>query len=199
MRELTRWLQARRESHRTNAMAFDECLYSTYSYDLVEQSRDAAHSGIIAPADHTPQAPSQLKTGDLLGIDSLGESAIHQEVEAEVDGSESNNGASTTTLVEINGEGEGAGSPTEEEMAKLREREKQRREEARQRRRERFAVPGMVPEVFFMEYGTVVIWGMTMTEEKRLLRELRRFEVEKLAPEDIESEDLNWYLADYSR
>lgn len=40
---------------------------------------------------------------------------------------------------------------------------------------------------------------MSQTEEKRLLREIRRFEVERLAPEDIESEDLNWYLADYSR
>ncbi|CCV00313.1 unnamed protein product [Malassezia sympodialis ATCC 42132] len=45
----------------------------------------------------------------------------------------------------------------------------------------------------------VVIWGMSQTEEKRLLREIRRFEVERLAHEDIESEDLNWYLADYSR
>jgi len=40
---------------------------------------------------------------------------------------------------------------------------------------------------------------MSQTEEKRLLREIRRFEVERLAHEDIESEDLNWYLADYSR
>ena len=50
-----------------------------------------------------------------------------------------------------------------------------------------------------MEYGTIVVWGMSLAEEKRLLRELRKFEVERLAPEDVESEDLNWYLADYSR
>lgn len=40
---------------------------------------------------------------------------------------------------------------------------------------------------------------MSHAEEKRFLRELRKFEVERLAPEDVESEDLNWYLADYSR
>ena len=50
-----------------------------------------------------------------------------------------------------------------------------------------------------MEYGTVVIWGMSLTEEKRMLRELRKFEVERLAAEDVECEDLSWYLADYSR
>lgn len=56
-----------------------------------------------------------------------------------------------------------------------------------------------MPEIFIMEYGTIVIWGMSQTEEKRLLREIRKFEVERLAVEDVESEDLNWYLADYSR
>ena len=50
-----------------------------------------------------------------------------------------------------------------------------------------------------MEYGTVVICGVSLTEEKRMLRELRKFEVERLAAEDVECEDLSWYLADYSR
>ena len=47
--------------------------------------------------------------------------------------------------------------------------------------------------------AAIVIWGMSSTEEKRLLREIRKFEVERLAPEDVECEDLSWYLADYSR
>jgi len=47
--------------------------------------------------------------------------------------------------------------------------------------------------------AAIVIWGMSLTEEKRLLREIRKFEVERLAPEDFECEDLSWYLADYSR
>lgn len=54
-------------------------------------------------------------------------------------------------------------------------------------------------DLLLCTFTAVVIWGMTLAEEKRLLRELRRFEVEKLAPEDVESEDLTWYLADYSR
>jgi len=56
-----------------------------------------------------------------------------------------------------------------------------------------------VPDVFVFEYGTVVIWGMTEREEKRLLASLRKFEVEKLSLEDIEMEDLNFYYASYSR
>ncbi|KAF8801104.1 DUF155-domain-containing protein [Phlegmacium glaucopus] len=54
-------------------------------------------------------------------------------------------------------------------------------------------------EIFMFEYGTVVIWGMTEQQEKRFLSSIKRFEVEKLAPEDVEMEDLNYYYANYSR
>jgi uncharacterized Rmd1/YagE family protein len=54
-------------------------------------------------------------------------------------------------------------------------------------------------EIFLFSYGTVVIWGMTEQQEKRFLSSLKRFEVEKLAAQDIEMEDLNFYYANYSR
>ena len=49
------------------------------------------------------------------------------------------------------------------------------------------------PEVFLFGYGTVVIWGMSLREEQRFLREIARFEVEKLAKADIQTEDFNFY------
>ncbi|GAB1522365.1 sporulation protein rmd1 [Rhizoctonia solani] len=55
------------------------------------------------------------------------------------------------------------------------------------------------PEVFLFAYGTVVLWGMTEAQERRFLTSLKRFEVEKLAPDDVEKEDLNYYYANYSR
>ncbi|KAH8115944.1 DUF155-domain-containing protein [Phellopilus nigrolimitatus] len=58
---------------------------------------------------------------------------------------------------------------------------------------------GTHAEIFMFEYGTVVIWGMTEAEEKRFLSSIKRFEVERLAPDDIEMEDLNYYYANYSR
>ncbi|EJD05487.1 DUF155-domain-containing protein [Fomitiporia mediterranea MF3/22] len=54
-------------------------------------------------------------------------------------------------------------------------------------------------EIFMFEYGTVVIWGMSEAEEKRFLSSIKRFEVERLPPEDMEMEDLNYYYANYSR
>ncbi|KAH9171066.1 DUF155-domain-containing protein [Lactarius sanguifluus] len=54
-------------------------------------------------------------------------------------------------------------------------------------------------EIFLFSYGTVVIWGMTEQQERRFLSSLKRFEVEKLASQDVEMEDLNFYYANYSR
>ncbi|KAF6747157.1 hypothetical protein DFP72DRAFT_822142 [Ephemerocybe angulata] len=54
-------------------------------------------------------------------------------------------------------------------------------------------------EIFMFSYGTIVIWGMTEAQEKRFLSSIRRFEVGRLAPEDVEMEDLNYYYANYSR
>ncbi|EAQ91237.1 hypothetical protein CHGG_03172 [Chaetomium globosum CBS 148.51] len=49
------------------------------------------------------------------------------------------------------------------------------------------------PEVFLFEYGVVVIWGMSAAQEQRFLKELSKFEVEKLAPDDVETEKFNFY------
>jgi len=256
MRELTKWLQARRETHQTNVMTFDECIYTTYSYARMDAFRQAAlhqqqqhhghnhhassrhaNGGVFSnPGIRRPSASGQgqghaqgPKTGDLLGVPEL-----HSRAEADAmddAAASASPSASATTVTpakweavarandveaaavaaEANagygvgadghapgGGGEGRGDGLMQDgdgggsgLNALAQR--------KQRREDRFSVHGNVPEIFLMEYGTVVIWGMTLAEEKRLLRELKRFEVEKLAPEDIESEDLNWYLADYSR
>lgn len=49
-------------------------------------------------------------------------------------------------------------------------------------------------DVFIFEYGVVVFWGFTESEERRFLKELDRFENEKLADEDIQVEEFNYYI-----
>ncbi|KAI0634861.1 DUF155-domain-containing protein [Trametes polyzona] len=67
------------------------------------------------------------------------------------------------------------------------------------KKKSKFADTPTEAEIFIFEYGTVVIWGMTEAQEKRFLSSLKRFEVERLAPQDVEMEDLNFYYASYSR
>ncbi|QDS74797.1 hypothetical protein FKW77_002147 [Venturia effusa] len=49
------------------------------------------------------------------------------------------------------------------------------------------------PEVFLFSYGTLVIWGMTLQQELRFLKEIAKFEVEKLDKDDVQTEDFNFY------
>ncbi|ATY60487.1 sporulation RMD1 [Cordyceps militaris] len=49
------------------------------------------------------------------------------------------------------------------------------------------------PEVFLFDYGVVVIWGMSESEEARFLKYISKFELEKLAPDDVETEQFNFY------
>ncbi|KAI9460802.1 DUF155-domain-containing protein [Boletus coccyginus] len=69
---------------------------------------------------------------------------------------------------------------------------------AKKKRSKFHAVPNEA-EIFVFGYGTVVIWGMTEPQEKRFLASIRRFEVDRLGPDDVEMEDLNYYYANYSR
>jgi uncharacterized Rmd1/YagE family protein len=56
-----------------------------------------------------------------------------------------------------------------------------------------FDITVHTPEVFLFDYGVVVIWGMSAAQEQRFLTEIAKFEVEKLAPDDVETEKFNFY------
>lgn len=56
-----------------------------------------------------------------------------------------------------------------------------------------FDVQIHTPEVFLFDYGVVVIWGMSESQEARLLKDIAKFELEKLAPDDVETEHFNFY------
>ncbi|AMD21277.1 HEL003Wp [Eremothecium sinecaudum] len=50
------------------------------------------------------------------------------------------------------------------------------------------------PDLFIFAYGVVVMWGFTEREEKAFLNDLEKFEKEKLAEEDVQVEEFNYYI-----
>ncbi|TAQ88354.1 hypothetical protein B7494_g3304 [Chlorociboria aeruginascens] len=56
-----------------------------------------------------------------------------------------------------------------------------------------FDIQVHTPEIFLFDYGVVVIWGMSLKDEQRFLKEIAKFENEKLAPDDVETECFNFY------
>ncbi|VEU19453.1 DEKNAAC100435 [Brettanomyces naardenensis] len=49
-------------------------------------------------------------------------------------------------------------------------------------------------DLFIFEYGVVVLWGFSKKEEHAFLDDLARFENEKLADEDVQAEEFNYYV-----
>ncbi|KAI1814859.1 hypothetical protein GGS20DRAFT_576599 [Poronia punctata] len=56
-----------------------------------------------------------------------------------------------------------------------------------------FDIQVHTPEVFLFDYGVVVIWGMSLAQEQRFLKEIAKFEIEKLDTDDVETECFNFY------
>ncbi|KAJ7487764.1 hypothetical protein FB451DRAFT_1025304 [Mycena latifolia] len=84
-------------------------------------------------------------------------------------------------------------------IPELRHEEETGEDEEPVKKRSKFDTTTAEAEIFLFEYGTVVIWGMTEPQERRFLSSIKRFEIEKLAPDEVEMEDLNFYYANYSR
>ncbi|CAN3374317.1 hypothetical protein DIURU_000804 [Diutina rugosa] len=53
---------------------------------------------------------------------------------------------------------------------------------------------GKKNEIFIFEYGVIVMWGYTVREEQAFREDLARFENEKLAPEDVQVDEFNYYI-----
>lgn len=49
-------------------------------------------------------------------------------------------------------------------------------------------------DLFIFEYGVIVMWGFTKREERNFLYDLAKFENEKLADEDVQKEEFNYYI-----
>lgn len=49
-------------------------------------------------------------------------------------------------------------------------------------------------DVFLFEFGVVVLWGFTVEEEGRFLKEIAKFENEKLVDNAVQREEFNYYV-----
>ncbi|KAI8605861.1 hypothetical protein EDD21DRAFT_362551 [Dissophora ornata] len=60
------------------------------------------------------------------------------------------------------------------------------------------AAPFMGGEVFFFDYGVTVFWNMTVEQEAWILNDLVQFEVKRLMPDDVQTEEFHFEYAGYS-
>ncbi|KAJ4418878.1 sporulation protein rmd1 [Gnomoniopsis sp. IMI 355080] len=170
---LMRFLKGSRgKSKGTNPKLIDECIYTPYNYnskqvELGSQQRQSIHSTPVHSYER------RHSTGEYSTAAAADAGYPHQD------------------LIDLRHEGqireEGAFDSRRDTFGAERGDEGTIVEAAD------FDIEVHTPEVFLYEYGVVVIWGMTLQQETRFLKEIAKFEMEKLVADDVEVEYFNFY------
>ena len=172
-----KYLKSRGKTRGTNPKLFDECIYSPFSYGRVKGHRHNDSSEPEVAFVDEPEIPTNRErrySDSALEV----EENKHQRREdlldltTEAGDTTLENGESSIpnrTISEVE-------SPTTPTRSTL-----------------DFDTQVHTPEVFLFDYGTVVIWGMTVHQEQRFLKEISKFESEKLGADDVQTENFNFY------
>jgi len=170
--ELMKFLRGRGKSRGAQPKLFDECIYTPYSY-----------GGRLAGKGFNGQMESRTQSKLRIKERRYSDSAL------EVDDHIGNR----RDLIDLHTE---AGDVTldngEDSISNHAVAEMQQPQDPRQDTLD-FDTQVHTPEVFLFNYGTVVIWGMTVNEEERFLDDIAMFETEKLGKDDVQTENFNFY------
>ncbi len=169
---LLRFLKGRGKARGANAKLIDECIYTPYNYAPKQTAASSAASSSrqarLLEVHSNPER--RHSTGNLLlDLPGAGESGLPSLGNGLLPGVVGHESADDLGMAE-----EALVDDMADEMAD-------------------FDIHVHTPEVFLFDYGVVVIWGMTAAQEQRFLKEIAKFEVEKLAPDDVETERFNFY------
>ncbi|KFA63404.1 hypothetical protein S40285_06598 [Stachybotrys chlorohalonatus IBT 40285] len=173
MEGLMRFLKGRGKTRGANPKLIDECIYTPYNYDYAKQNQ--------ARPDPIQNYSRRYTTGS--GASS-NDSFYHSSPEARLDGRHPSqgNGSHQTDGADLGRISSDAllgpsvvdDIPVAESIPD-------------------FDIQVHTPEVFLFDYGVIVVWGMTEVQEAKFLKDISKFEVEKLAPDDVETEHFNFY------
>lgn len=199
-----KYLKARAPDRGTNPKLFDECVYSPYNYDHKERMRQmqkeqelreqqerqlyAEHEDISNHRASPPLASGQTERR-------------FSDSELEVEGHKHEQRESLIDMHQKNGRG-GADDYAAEHHPTLIHDDGSHSSShlltdlhptSSPQPDPDFDTTIHTPEVFFFDYGTVVIWGMTRKKEAQLLNEVSKFADSVLSSEDMQVENFNFY------
>ncbi|PSN74660.1 YagE family protein [Corynespora cassiicola Philippines] len=168
--EMMRFLKGKARLRGAQPKRFDECIYSPYNYGTKgpeDVSSTSVHDGYTEPRQRR-----------------FSDSAIEVEAQSE---------RRREDLIDLHNSGEAPHLGVDEVSERPERPSHIHADSDSAINTPDFDTQVHTPEVFLFEYGTVVIWGMTRQEEKRFLKEIAKFEVDKLGKDEIEAEEFNFY------
>ncbi|KAK4503088.1 hypothetical protein PRZ48_006515 [Zasmidium cellare] len=184
--ELMRFLKGRMKTKSTAPKLFDECLYTPYTYRkeggsgsrrrrMSQEEEEREQEGTLATVQSQPQ---RRFSDSALEVDENAERRREDLIDL-------NTAEAGESAIETGESSQSAALDDTVISTESVERPIQ-------------STPDLdttvhIPEVFLFEYGVCVIWGMTLKEEQRFLKEISKFEQEKLSKDDVQTEEFNFY------
>ena len=188
---LMKYLKSRVKSRGANPKQFDECIYSPFKYSRSKSSKRrssvASDTGDEGPLKGSkslsPSKRDRRKSDSAVEIDEVTHSRREGLIDLTTDAGD--------TVIDTGEGGESSLIPTPVAAEMMERADPETAVIATDN-------PDLdthvhTPEVFLFEYGTVVIWGMTLAHEQRFLKDIAKFETEKLSEDDVQTEDFNFY------
>lgn len=183
MDNLMRFLKGRGKSRGANPKLIDECIYTPFSYGKEQPTQPKAWSETPPDNQARPDPVQRYQRRHSTGGDAVDDESL-RETQAAYQQERHDSGyveefatvepGDLLTGEDLLGPGVGDELPISDNIPD-------------------FDTKVHTPEVFLFDYGVVVIWGMTEAEETRFLKYISKFELEKLAPDDVETEHFNFY------
>ncbi|KAI1781422.1 DUF155-domain-containing protein [Hypoxylon cercidicola] len=185
---LMRFLKGRGKNRGSNPKLIDECIYSPYNYTLGKSAER------VEAVEEIRERPIQTyerrhSTG---GVEEHSETYRRENLQSLQ--AQQQEGPSDAEQAYSNGRDMhndlAYPSHPEDESAV---HDSHSHSERHQQNDVNFDIHVHTPEVFLFDYGVVVIWGMSLAHEQRFLKDIAKFELEKLDPDDVETECFNFY------
>jgi uncharacterized Rmd1/YagE family protein len=173
---LMRFLKGRGKAKGAQPKLFDECIYTPYSYSRIS----AKQAERVLEVHSSPLRMRERRHSDsAIEVDDNNRHRREDLIVLHTDGGD----------VSLDNGQTREGNSDQPEVIERRIEDENRVSE----NTPDFDTQVHTPEVFLFDYGVVVIWGMSLRDEQRFLKEIAKFENEKLAEDDMETECFNFY------
>ncbi|KAL1305873.1 hypothetical protein AAFC00_004023 [Neodothiora populina] len=173
MDDLMRYLKGKTKLRKALPKQFDECIYSPYAYSKTERKTETSTE---------VRSSAQRRFSD---------SAI--EVEGNAERRREDLMDFHTDAGDIVSDAQNAATANEIAHHELEHNDAAIAQNPEATNTPDFDTTVHIPEVFLFEYGVVVLWGMSVGQEQRFLKEIAKFETEKLSKDNIQVENFNFY------
>ncbi|KAI1607872.1 hypothetical protein EDD37DRAFT_644313 [Exophiala viscosa] len=188
---IMKFMKSRARTRGANPKLFDECLYSPYDYDYTKKSDknkvDDLSSSPVQERIARVMASPRISPRERRYSDSAVEVEDNKKQRRDdlIDFQEE----LETPAISTEDSNELALAPTQPDT----DLDHSEGQSQHQKSNSEFSTTVHTPEIFIFDYGTVVIWGMTVQQEQRFLNDMSKFSDAPLPTESVQTENFNFY------